>query len=486
MPKLRINSKLAPLIQIPKPIKVIIGGRGAGKSIGVGDILIMKMQTEACDIYCLREYQESISDSVHRVLKDSIEQRLQLPGWDVQEKRIVSPAGNTTAYKGASRSPDSIQSAQGYKYSWFEEAHRASKTSLDKLLPTILRNPGAECWFTGNPQSSGDAFSQRFIVPYQRELDANGYYEDEIHMIIVANYMDNPWWNNEQEVLRKWDFENRPRAEYDWIWLGKFNDTVENALIKAEWFDACIDAHKIKRLEAVFKPVGVRIASHDPFDDGNDAGSYTLRHGSVIEKVKTLEKGEIDKVCDWATDNAIVDRADWFVWDGDGMGTGLKRQVQLAFDGTKTQYHMFRGSLAGKGQDHAERVYMRNENETDVAPKTYRETFKNNRAQYYTRLRDRMYNTYRCVEHGEYVDPDEMLSINSEGVENMASLRAQVCRIPTKPNGNGLVQILNKMEMKKLEIASPNDADSIMMSLFVPTEYMEPEQFHAQENGWLG
>jgi phage terminase large subunit len=258
------------------------------------------------------------------------------------------------------------------------------------------------------------------------------------------------------------------------------------ALIKAEWFDACIDAHKIKRLEAVFKPVGVRIASHDPFDDGNDAGSYTLRHGSVIEKVKTLEKGEIDKVCDWATDNAIVDRADWFVWDGDGMGTGLKRQVQLAFDGTKTQYHMFRGSLAGKGQDHAERVYMRNENETDVAPKTYRETFKNNRAQYYTRLRDRMYNTYRCVEHGEYVDPDEMLSINSEGVENMASLRAQVCRIPTKPNGNGLVQILNKMEMKKLEIASPNDADSIMMSLFVPTEYMEPEQFHAQENGWLG
>ena len=64
---------------------------------------------------------------------------------------------------------------QGYLRSWFEESHRASQESLDKLLPTIIRNPGAKCIFTANPQSSGDAFSQRFIVPYLSELEANGF-----------------------------------------------------------------------------------------------------------------------------------------------------------------------------------------------------------------------------------------------------------------------------------------------------------------------
>jgi len=494
MPHLRVSRALERLLTTNKPIKVAVGGRGSGKSIGFGDIFTMKMDAEAADIYCLREFQENILDSVHRVFKESIEDRLALDGWDVQEKKIISPRGAVTVYKGAARNPNNIQSAQGYKYSWFEEAHTASKASLDKLLPTILRNPGAECWFSANPQSSADPFSQRFIVPYQKELDKHGYYEDDLHLIVVVNWRDNPWWNIEQERLRQWDYDNKPRAEYDWIWEGKFNDTVENALIKPEWFDACMDAHKLPHLKAVFKPVGAKVAAHDPFDDGNDAGGYALRHGSIIEAVRSKEHGEIDEVCDWATGHAINDAADLFVWDGDGMGTGLKRQVQLAFDGTRTQYHMFRGSLSGKGQDNAEQVYMKDESETDNESletkrqgRTYADTFKNNRAQYYSLLKDRMYNTYRCVVRGEYVDPDDMLSINSEGVENIPALRAQVCRVPIKLNGNGLVQIMNKQEMKKLEISSPNDADSIMMSLVIPTEKAsEPEQFAAIESGWMG
>jgi phage terminase large subunit len=148
-----INEKLLPLVEIPKQIKVAIGGRNSGKSLGFGDIFTMKMEIEAADIYCLREYQDTISDSVHRVFKGSIEDRLQLEGWSVQENKVVAPNGARTTYRGAARNPDSIQSAEGYKYSWFEEAHKASQASLDKLLPTILRNPGCECWFSANPQN---------------------------------------------------------------------------------------------------------------------------------------------------------------------------------------------------------------------------------------------------------------------------------------------------------------------------------------------
>ena len=137
MPHLKINRKLEHFLTKPKQLKIAIGGRGSGKSIGIGDALTFKMATEKADVYCLREFQDSISDSVHRVFEGAINDRLMLNGWNVQEKRIISPDGAQTAYKGASRNPNSIQSAQGYKYSWFEEAQTMSQASIDKLLPTL-------------------------------------------------------------------------------------------------------------------------------------------------------------------------------------------------------------------------------------------------------------------------------------------------------------------------------------------------------------
>ena len=484
MPHLKINRKLEPFLTKKKPIKVAIGGRVGGKSIAIGDMLTMKMDTEKCDIYCLREFQDSINDSVHRVFKESISTRLQLKGWKILEDRVQSPSGNRTTYKGAARNPDSVQSAQAYKYSWFEEAQRASKASLDKLLPTILRNPGAECWFSANPQSSGDPFSQRFIVPYLKELDQYGYYEDDMHLIVVINWRDNPWWTDEHEALRLWDYENRPRAEYDWIWEGKFNDSVEYSIIKPEWFDAAVDAHLNPKFKATFAPRGAIIASHDPFDDGNDAGGLAVRHGSIITLVKSKTSGEIDEVCDWATGESIKAGADWFVWDGDGMGTGLKRQVSTAFKGTKTKYHMFRGSLSGIGQDNAKQIYMTDVDDKNTRPKTYAETFKNNRSQYYVNLANRFHNTFNCVIKGHYVDPDEMISLNSDGIEDIVGLRSQLCRIPRKPNPNGLEQIMAKQDMKKLGINSPNEADSIMMSLFSPQETNQFKKINF--TGWGG
>ena len=467
MPHLKINRKLEPFITKQKQLKIAIGGRGSGKSIGIGDALTFKMDTEQADVYCLREFQDSIADSVHRVFEGSINERLNLDGWEVQEKRIISPRGNITSYKGASRNPNSIQSAQGYKYSWFEEAQTMSQASIDKLLPTILRNPGAECWFSANPQSSADPFSQRFIVPYLNELERNGYYEDEIHLIIVVNWRDNPWWNQEQERLRQWDYKNLSRAKYDWIWEGKFNDEVEDSIIKAEWFDACIDAHKLEKLKTVFKPLGATIAAHDPSDTGKDNKGYACRHGSIVKRLAEKNTGEIDVGCDWATNLAKEDGADWFIWDGDGMGAGLKRQVSINLDSTKVKYQMFKGSLSGKGQDNADKIYQPEYGDKNSSV-TYAEAFKNNRAQYYITLADRMYNTYRCVVKGEYVDPDDMISFDSDGIESIPALRSELCRIPRKNNSNGMQQIMNKQEMKGQGIDSPGMADSLMMTMFKP------------------
>ena len=95
-----------------------------------------------------------------------------------------------------------------------------------------------------NPGSTEDPFSKRFITPFLSALESDGFYEDDLHLIIIMNYTDNPWFaESGLEAERAWDYANLPRALYDHIWLGKFNDSVESGLILAEWFDACIDAH---------------------------------------------------------------------------------------------------------------------------------------------------------------------------------------------------------------------------------------------------
>ena len=144
---------------------------------------------------------------------------------------------------------------------------------------------------------------------------------------------------------------------------------------------------------------------------------------------------------------------------------------------------MFKGSLSGKGQDNAERIYLKQESDTKSNQTTYAETFKNNRAQYYVRLADRFYNTYRCVVKGEYVDPGDMISLDSEGIEDLKGLRSQLCRIPRVPNNNGLEQIMNKKEMKANDINSPNEGDSVMMTLFTPPVKKARKQLNYRKSG---
>lgn len=451
--ELKVNYKIWEALNKPQPVIVIIGGRGSGKSLGVGDVATFEMDTKGYDWYCLREYQESLTDSVHRVFVSSITERLGLSGWDIQQTTVIAPNGAKTTYKGANRNPDAMQSAQGYLRSWFEEAHRASQASLDKLLPTILRNPGAKCIFTANPQSSGDPFSQRFITPYLAQLERDGFYEDYLHYIVVVNWRDNPWWNSEQEALRKWDFDNLPRAKYDWIWEGKFMDTVDDAIIEAEWFDACVDAH----IKLGFKPLGQERVAYDPADSG-DAKAVAYMHGSVVLDAAKNESGLIDTATDWALDWAISKRPDCFTWDADGMGMGLKRQISQALDGKPILIEAFRGS---EGADDPEMIYDPIDSEVKDA-KTNEETFVNKRAQYYWLLRDRMKKTYQAVVYGKLALPDELISFSSS-IKDLAALRTELCRIPRKYNGSGRIQLVSKPDMKKMEIPSPNMADAVMM-----------------------
>lgn len=459
MPALQIPEACERILTTKARLIVLIGGRGSAKSESAARILLMKGQTEAADIMCGREYQNSIDDSVHKVLCELIV-KLGIEGVNTTDKKIDFTTGGGFRYKGFARNSAAVKSAQGFKYSWIEEADALSEQSIEDLLPTIRAN-NSKLFFTANPQASNDPFSKRFIIPFKKALDVHGYYEDSMHLIIMMNWRDNPW-HGELEEQRLWDYEHMSRAKYDHIWEGAFNDTVDDAIIKAEWFDAAVDAHKALG----FEPKGARIVSHDP-SDGGDPKAVCLRQGSVI--LGLLEDPDMDANdgCDWATDYAIDKDADHFTWDCDGLGVTLRRQVSAAFDDKKIDYHMFKGS---ESVDNPSAIYEAMEGEPRHKARTNKQTFKNKRAQYIWELRDRYYRTYRAVVHKEYTDPDLLISISSDiGEEAIAQLRSETCRIPRKPNGAGLIQIMGKPEMKaKHKIESPNLFDCTFMSLRIP------------------
>jgi len=466
------------LLTKPKRIKIAVGGRGSGKSISVGDIMLMCCANGE-RICATREFQNSIDDSVHESLKQEME-RLGIEGLSTTNNDITSVSGGRIFYKGLARNITSLKSLAGIDKLWIEEGESVSEKSLRVLTPSVRSRAGEnddgenppEIWITMNRGSTADAVAQKYLRRAEADLAKQGYYEDDMCLIVECNYKDNKFFPSELEQERLDDYENLSREMYDHIWEGRYNDSVEAAIIKPEWFDAAIDLHKNPKFEKDMKPLGYTVTAHDPSDAGYDSKGVAVRKGSVVLYADEMDRGEIDSGCEWALSIAKKYDSNWFVFDSDGMGAGLKGQIKRGLQGSRMKAHPYKGSLSGVAQDNAKKFY---EPMGEKRRATYKETFKNNRAQYSVALADRFYNSYRALVKGEYVDPDTMISIDSEGVDNMIKLRSEVCRIPEKINNSGLRQIMTKEEMKKLEIDSPNMFDSLVMAFANPSEVERKE-----------
>jgi len=477
-PDLYIAEKLEKALRCDKRYLVLIGGRGSTKSVFGADDCLIDAKDNGKKTYFLREFQSSIKNSVHSLLKDEIK-RLNFPGFEVEKTSIKRGEEDVFQFAGIARNVDSIKSSHGFSRYSIEEAQFLSQDSLDALTPTARNKPkvglpakfggvteeesedfdGVSFMFIANPQSREDPFSKRFIVPYEDEIAKHGYYEDDLHLIIKINYDDNPWFDEsglEQE--RQWAYENLHRAYYDHIWLGEYNDSIENSLIDPEWFDACIDAHK----KLGFELRGALIASHDASDLGGDSKSYVLRHGSVILDIQENTELNVNDGARWATGLANQHRADYFTWDADGMGVALGEQIAKDFEGKKTTIMAFKGSETPDNPDAMYRPALSSPVQGQVKTK---DAVRNKRAQYYCELRDRIYLTYRAIVHNEWQDPEKLISFSSD-IMILPKVRAELCRIPVKPNGNGLIELYTKQEMRtKFKFMSPNLGDGVMMNM---------------------
>lgn len=197
--------------------RVFWGGRGSGKSWAIAEALIRKAAVGALRILCVREYQNSIKDSSHKVLSDTIK-RLGLSAWfTVTKDSIVSKTGSEFMFKGCFGNIDNVRSMEGIDYVWAEEAHRISEASWRVLIPTI-RKDDSEIWISFNMDDENDATYRRFVAMERQNA-----------IVHLVNYDSNPFFSDvlreEMEFDKEYDYQL-----YEHIWLGK-PKKVSNAIV---------------------------------------------------------------------------------------------------------------------------------------------------------------------------------------------------------------------------------------------------------------
>lgn len=143
--------------------KVLYGGRGSGKSYAFANALISFALSDK-RILCTREIQNSIRDSVHKLLCD----RISFLGLDdyfvITQDSIKSRYGSEIIFRGLhGQNVSEVKSMEGISLVWCEESERITESSWEILIPTI-REEDSQIWVSFNPENEKSATHKRFIT----------------------------------------------------------------------------------------------------------------------------------------------------------------------------------------------------------------------------------------------------------------------------------------------------------------------------------
>ena len=200
--------------------KVYYGGRGSGKSWSFARALIRFSDRWKLRILCVRELQNSINDSVHRLLRDQIEILKLVHRFEVTQTSIRNiVTGSEFLFKGMRHNIREIKSTEGVDICWAEEAQSMSAESWEILPPTI-RKEGSEIWVSFNPDDENDPTYSRFVKSPPPGA-----------IVRHVNFDQNPFFPEKMEKERQYslglitsardDSERaQAQADYDHIWLG--------------------------------------------------------------------------------------------------------------------------------------------------------------------------------------------------------------------------------------------------------------------------
>lgn len=227
MSNLNINipAALACLYTDPRPIKVLYGGRGAAKSTGCAEALLVQGIEQPLRILCAREIQKSIKLSVYSLLADKIKAHNMGSFYTIKADSIVGANGTEFFFEGLQgHTIDSLKSIERINRCWVEEGHAVTDRSWEILLPSLFRVDDFQLWITFNTRNVTDPTYIRFVQQADNDM-----------LVKKVGWQDNPWFpeglNKQRLKLQKED----PIA-YAHVWDGE-PDTRHSGKVYAKWID---------------------------------------------------------------------------------------------------------------------------------------------------------------------------------------------------------------------------------------------------------
>jgi phage terminase large subunit len=232
---------------VPVRYKVPKGGRGKGASWNIGRRLLYKGLMQSSLVLCTREVQNSIADSVHRVLKTQIKRLGYQDLYDVQSNKIRSKINDSEfIFRGLNDlTVESIKSMEGVTDVWVAEAETMGKMSWQMLDPTI-RETGSQVYVDYNPKRI-DAPTN---VMFTKNCPDNA-------IVRHLTFADNPYFPEALEIQRQQALkriatalndEDREQAQLDYnhVWLGHCEVVSKSSILGAKYqvesFEPKVDA----------------------------------------------------------------------------------------------------------------------------------------------------------------------------------------------------------------------------------------------------
>ena len=204
------------LIHKRRRYKVYWGGRGSGKSWAIAEALIRIAVRHCVRVLCVREFQNTIKDSSHKILKDTIA-RLGLQAFFVvTAEGIRSRTGSEFIFKGLHGNDESIKSTEGIDICWVEEAQSVSDASWRTLTPTIRTTPfgyDAEIWVSYNLLDEDAPTHQRFVMSKASK-------DESRYCVHKVNFDANPFFEKSPLYADMLDDRENNFHMYEHIWLG--------------------------------------------------------------------------------------------------------------------------------------------------------------------------------------------------------------------------------------------------------------------------
>lgn len=381
------------------------GGRGSGKSQAFARIILYVCEKRKVRVCCGRETQNSIEESVYRLLVDLIK-RYNLNFLVLSNKIVHKQTGSEIIFKGfRENGVENTKGMEGFDIVWVDEAQTLSKRTIDVVVPTI-RKPKSVIWFSMNRFVRADPVYE-FCLQRPNCL--------HVHI----DYFENPFCT--QELIDEANIcKQANEKDYRHIWLGEPMEQASDYLFNSGKVAKMKDIQSFGDLFQNQRVMGIDFAAQ-----GND-----LCVATVLDRVSLTQ---------WK----VIAQEAWS--DADSMSS-IGRIVELMGKYKPTAACLDVGGMGyvvyNRLQELGIRINPFNGAEQVGVPNEY----GNTRAWGYYTL-------------NEYINNEWIIMNSSETEKELLDIRFKY-----KSNGERL--ILSKEDMRKDGIHSPDRADSLMMAVF--------------------